>query len=155
MENKKKRDLVSRPGTDLAGQQRRTNPVIARMTGDLLARARAHDLSAARFRIGEYLLREPDYRQILHWAEALGMAPEGVLEELAASRVEPKEWEHWMDSEPIAFALEDGAIVSLAWDFDRMPLIPETWQEGLQIRTLGFQKGDWPDASTALRPHLP
>ena len=71
MAHGKKDSLVHRPGTGLAGQERRTSPVIARMTRDVLARAAAHGLSQARFRIGEHLLREPDYRQILSWAEAL------------------------------------------------------------------------------------
>lgn len=65
LQDSKSNALVPRPGTGLAEVSRRTNPVIARMTRDVLARAQAQALSAARFRIGEYLLREPDYRQML------------------------------------------------------------------------------------------
>jgi hypothetical protein len=68
--------IVPRSGTDIAETTRRPNPVIARMTNDVLARAEARGLSAARYRVGGYLLREPDHRQILHWAEALSMTPE-------------------------------------------------------------------------------
>lgn len=143
--------LVHRPATGLVGSEKRTNPVIARMTQDLLVRAQASGLSRARFRIGDYVLREPDYRQILLWADALGMAPETVLAVLAETRKEPGWHNHY---EPITFAVEDGAIVSLAWDFYRLPTIPEPWLPGLLIRTLGFIY-NWPDVGTVLRPILP
>jgi hypothetical protein len=91
MEHDKKHPLVPRPGTDITTPGRRTSRVMAVVTGDILARARTQDLGAARFAIGEYLLREPDYRQILRWAEAAGLAPEVVLERLAESSVEPVE----------------------------------------------------------------
>ena len=44
--------IVPRPGTDLAETGRRANPIIARMTRDLLAQAESHGLSRARYRIG-------------------------------------------------------------------------------------------------------
>ena len=55
--------LVPRPGTGLAETGRRTHPVLARMSRDLLARAEAQGLSTARYRLGKYVFREPDYRQ--------------------------------------------------------------------------------------------
>ena len=133
MTDETKKALIQRPGTGLAGPGPHTSPVIARMTQDVLARARAGGLGLGRFRIGDYLLREPDYRQIRRWAAALEMAPEALLVDLAACRLEPKSWE---DFESIGFALEDGAIVSLAWGFDRLPLIPATWEPGLLVHTL-------------------
>lgn len=151
MADSKRNALVPRPGTEVAGPGRRTPRVIEEMVRDVLARAMEQGMSQARFRIGDTALREPDYRQILHWAEALGKAPEEVLATLAACRVEPESWERW---EAVAFAVEDGAIVSLAWDFERLPLIPETWETGLRIRTLGL-RGEWPHDSAALRPSLP
>jgi hypothetical protein len=54
--------LVPRPGTGLAETGRRTHPVISRMSRDVLARAKAQQgLSKARFRLGKYAFREPDY----------------------------------------------------------------------------------------------
>ena len=151
MERKKTNAIVHRPGTDVFGLGRGTSPVIARMTRDVLARGGAQALGVARFRIGDHLLREPDYRQILQWAEALGMAPETVLEVLVSSELTTESC-GW--SEPIAFALEEGAIVNLTWDFDRLPLVPEIWESGLLVRTLGF-RGAWPEPAIALRPSLP
>ncbi len=150
MADETKNALIQRPGTGLAGTGPHTSPVIARMTRDVLARAKAGGVSLARFRIGEYLLREPDYRQMLRWAAALEMAPEALLTELAACRLEPEPGE---DSEPIGFAIENGAIVNLAWSFDRLPLIPAFWEPGLLVHTLGY-RGKWPDVATPLRPVL-
>jgi Leucine-rich repeat (LRR) protein len=152
MKRDKKNALIHRPGTGIStGTGRRTSPIIERMAQDVLARAKAQALKTARYRIGEYELREPDYRQILRWAEELEMAPEAVLAVLAESRVEPESWQDW---EPIGFAVEDGAIVSLAWDFERLSLVPQVWEPGLVIRTLGFA-GEWRDPAVALQPVVP
>jgi Leucine-rich repeat (LRR) protein len=153
MTDELKNALVHRPPTGLVGSEMRTSPVIARITQDVLARAQASGLSRARFRIGDYVLREPDYRQILLWAEALKMVPETLLTVLAGTRWEPR-WRWEKNYDPITFALEDGAIVRLAWDFDRLPVIPMSWLPGLLIRALGFC-GAWPDVGTALKPVLP
>jgi hypothetical protein len=125
--------LVPHAGTELGSVRRRTHPVISRMSRDVLARAKAQQgLSKARFRLGKYAFREPDYRQILDWAEALGQAPDWVLKQLEASRLKPTEWKDW---EPINFVVEDGAMLSLVWDFHRLPLVPEAWQDGLRIHS--------------------
>ncbi len=155
MEHDTKHPLVPRPGTDITTPGRRTSRVMEVVTGDILARARAQDHGAARFPIGDYLLREPDYRQILRWAEAAGLAPQEVLERLAESAVEHVTGDRWgEDWLPIGFSVEDGAIISVAWDFDRLPFISDNWELGLLIRTLGF-KDEWPDVATALCPVLP
>jgi hypothetical protein len=143
--------LVPHPGTDLTKTGRRTNAVIARMTRDVLARAESHGISTARYRLGQYVLREPDYLQILDWAEALRKAPEWVLTQLEESRLEPNKLQNW---EPIAFFVEDGAIRSLVWDFKRLPVVPESWRLGLLIQTLGLM-GKWPKPDSILRPNLP
>jgi hypothetical protein len=106
-------------------------------------------LDAARYSIGSHLLREPDYRQILRWAETSGMAAEEVMERLADSSVR-----FAYEVMPMVFAVEDGAMVSVVWDFGVFPFIPDNWESGLVIRDLGFA-GKWPDAATALRPRLP
>ncbi len=149
-----KHPLVPRPAAEIAAPGRRTPRVVAVVTGDILARARAQDLGAARVPLGEYLLRAPDYRQILRWAEASGLAPEAVLERLAESSVPYPQDPRSDDAETIRFSLEDGAMVRVAWDFRRLPFIPDSWESGLLIRDLGF-RGRWPDVAIALRPVLP
>jgi hypothetical protein len=118
-------------------------------TCDVLRRAERRALDAARYRIGSYSLREPDYRQILRWAEASGMAAEEVMERLAGSSVR---FAH--EEPPIGFVVENGAMDSVAWDFGVFPFVPDNWEAGLVIRTLGFE-GQWPDVAIALRPRLP
>jgi hypothetical protein len=152
MEDDKKNQLVRRPGSELGTPGRRTNRVMEGMTRDILARAKAQGLSAARFRIGDYLLREPDYRQIMRWAEAGGMRPEEVLERLAGSVVELPRSEPGI--EPIRFSMEDGAMLSVAWDFERFPFTPDSWESGLLIRELGFESTR-SNATIILRPNLP
>ena len=154
MADETKNALIQRPGTGLAGTGPHTSPVIARMTRDVLARAQAGGVSLARFRIGEYLLREPDYRQIRRWAESLGMTPEALLAQLAWCRLELFR----EDVEPFEFTIEDGAIVSLVWNFDRLPFCPAPWEPGLLVRALGLvfrYLGRRPGPVTPLRPVLP
>ena len=116
--------------------------VLGGTPGDEIPVAKEEEKIEARFAIKDTLLREPDYQQILLWAEALGMAPEAVLMILAAGQ------------DPDGFALEDGAMVCLVWDFERLPLIPTTWVSGLLIRDIEF-RGKWPDGDTVFRPALP
>ena len=143
--------LVHRPETGLTGPGQRTSPILDRMTQDLVARAEGGGLSLARFRLGDYLLREPDYLQILSWAKSLGMKPRALLAVLADSQLESNSLQ---SSAPIGFVVKDGAIVSLAWDFARLPIIPADWVPGLLVHSLGF-RGKWPDADRDLRPVLP
>jgi hypothetical protein len=150
MNREKNNALVQRTGTEISSTGRRISPVIARMTREVLAQTKAHSLSQARFRIGEYLLRKPDFRQIQLLANDLDMAPWEVLEHLVSSRLEPERWEN---VEALGFAVEDGAIRSMVWDFDRLPIIPKVWQEGIQIRDLGLA-GEWPEHDFELQPRI-
>ena len=116
----------------------RTNPdgVMARMTRGVLAGVGAGRALVAetRFRLGEYDFREADYRQIRSWATALGLSPEVVLERMVTGRCSSESGLH----EDIAFGVEDGAIVSLAIDFLKLPITSFEWQPGLQIKRLAF-----------------
>lgn len=150
MTDEKTNALIYRPASGLSKPDRGSNPILRRITQDVLTRAQDNRLSGARFRVGGYLLREPDYRQILRWSDALGMPPEEVLETLAEIRVQSERGGNY---NPITFGIEDGAIVSLAWDFRYMPLIPVVWERGMLIRDLGFC-GDRPGGAIGLCPVL-
>ena len=130
--------LIHRPTTEITKQGGGTSPVIARMSQDVLDRANA------RFRLGEYLLREPDYNQILLWAEAMDMSPEQLLEHLC---------EGYRFEEDIKFVVEHGSIVSCVWDFEHLPLLPNTWLDGLRLRVLAFT-GNRSESYDALAPSL-
>ena len=66
----------------------RPDSIIGRMTRDALHSTEAIKLSNELFRIGEYLFRAPDFRQIQWWASELGMPPEQVLEVLENADIE-------------------------------------------------------------------
>ena len=104
------------------------------MTRDVLNRTRSLEVSQARFKLGDYEFREPDYRQILRWAEELEMAPEVVLEGL--ERGHPLQaWVSELESELV---VEDGAIKELWWHPENFNFFPEVSEKGLIIRSLGF-----------------
>ena len=115
---------------------RRTNPIMQRMTRDILALLEEQNrLEQVRFTLGDYEFREPDYQQILRWAEAWGRSAEEVLEKL----VEPV-FEDYCPERQIMFTVLDGRIHSLVWDYDEISPAKEwTWHEGLAIETLVFQ----------------
>ena len=98
--------------------------------------------SADRFRIGDYELREPDHRQILVWAKALSIKPPELLRRLASTvleKVQARPFESEGARQEISFEIRDGALVSLAWDFDELPLVNFQWVEGLRVEKLGFK----------------
>ena len=85
MTHDNKKGLIPRSSSEVAGDGRRKSPVIKRMTRDVLTRAEVHGVDQSRFRIGDYEFREPDYRQVLQWAEVGNLAPERVVEHLSKS----------------------------------------------------------------------
>ena len=111
-----------------------------RMTRDILALLEEQKrLEQVRYTLGDYELREPDYQQILRWAEAWGCSAEEVLE-----RLEKSVFDDW-DSEPvrqIMFTVVDGRIHSLVWDCDQFSAEGWTWHEGLNIETLAFSSAN-------------
>jgi len=121
------------------------------MTRGVASHGEAHGRSQARCRVGDYLFRDLDYRQVQQWASALDITPEKVVGHLAFSSLES-------DSLPqpkyITFVVEDGAIRSSTWALDYLPIIPKTWLDGLLIRELGFTEG-WANPHSALNLYLP
>lgn len=122
--------------------------IATRMAENLLDVARSQEralVAQRRHRIGDYEFREADYAQIQRWARMLGMDPEKVVEVLASSQISPYD-----DKINADFQVTDGAIVSLAWDFNLLPLIDWAWGRGLQIRCLGIL-----NAPSGILPPLP
>ena len=111
--------------------------ILASIVSDALALARSHQksLAAARFRVGDYEFCDPDYRQILVWAEALKIDPEKLIRRLEVISFERFDDDDNME-EIITFTVENGTIASLAWDFDALPITKFDWVDGLFIRAL-------------------
>ncbi len=111
--------------------------IATRMAENLLGVARSQERALAaqlRYRIGDYEFREADHAQIQRWARRLGMAPEKVVEVLATIG----EKDVCICDAAIAFSVEDGAIVSLVWDFALLPLTDWLWGQDLQIADFGI-----------------
>ena len=101
--------------------------ILSQMVWDalVLAKPKGSALAVSRFRIGDYEFCDPDYRQILQWAKAL--------------RVEPEEIVRRMESEKNTFAVIDGKIDSLVWNFELLPITNFEWLSGLSITKLIFK----------------
>ena len=107
-----------------------------RMAENLLDVARSQERALAaqrRYRIGDYEFREADHSQIQRWARMLGMEPKKVVEALASSQ--KKNSNNVIEAD---FRVADGAIASLVWDFELLPLTDWAWGRGLQIWRLGI-----------------
>ena len=82
MTDEERKALVVRPSSEVGRIGVGARNVLSHVVSDALVTARSRLTSPAtiRFRIGDYEFREPDYRQILLWAEALGKSPENILQ---------------------------------------------------------------------------
>ena len=128
--------LVPVPPGSLTQSTGGPHGVLARMSSDVLAIVQAKDrvLAQARFRLGEYEFRGPDYRQILRWAEALNLSPEQVLATLEASRFKSK----LEDELSVELGVVDGALSSLVWDLTKLPLDEFEWDDEVRVHTMAF-----------------
>jgi hypothetical protein len=104
--------LVVRGSRSLAEIDAGARSILSGVVTDALrvARGRETELVAALFRIGRYEFREPDYQQILIWAKALEIDPVALVDALEQTCFRYEEFPK------VAFAVAQGAIVSLAWD---------------------------------------
>lgn len=148
--------LVPRKGGGLI-QTAGGGRVLSQMVEGALERVRSREkaLREARFRVGAYEFREPDYRQILRWAEALDRSPESVVEVLKETQFKVLFWsqvvtmevfssdfflpEYDPEERTVVFSVIDGYLSSIVWDFAQLPLDHFAWEEGLRIHTLVFE----------------
>lgn len=110
-------------------------PILSGMVTEMLALHKdSFGLTEKRFRIGDYEWCEPDYRQILQWANALRMEPVMVIERLLASRPE------WPFVEDLPFwaatRMEGGRFVSLLWNLELLPLRDFELINGIAIKSI-------------------
>ena len=127
MPDENNRSLISLPDASLALARPKSGRVLSELVGDTLALALGKPLR----KIGEYEWCEPDYRQILLWAEALGLEPEEVIRRLLDRRTL-----HMPERDRTVFqetVFENGRIVKLNWDLNLLPISNFEWIEGLEI----------------------
>lgn len=151
--------LIPRPDVSLANTAAGPKRVMSAMVGDALAIGREEAVAqTARFRIGDYIWCEPDYRQILLWADALKIEPLTVIEHLLDDGT------FWgirgpaYSPENALTRFKDGRIDALHWDRRLLPLSEFRWVEGLQITSLTFSTESQPEwkapAFSLPLPHL-
>ena len=107
------RSIIPIPSQELTGPQIVGNRILGQMVDEVLALGRAEaDVEIPRFKIGEYVWCEAEYRQILFWAEALSDTPSSIIERLIAGKKSGNAPTHF----------QEGRIFSLAWGADWLPI---------------------------------
>ena len=146
MEPNQERSLIPRPSHELSASR---NRILAGMVEETLVLGREEAVAqTARFRIGDYVWCEPDYRQLLLWAEALKMEPVTVIEKLLAGKGSDagrigSRWHQMLSSEEITTKFQGGRMLSLSWNASELPLWDFRCVEGLAIKKLRLY---WPSA---------
>lgn len=90
----------------------------------------------ARFRLGDYEWREPDYRQIISWAEQQAVSPEDIINSLLDGEI--PSGVPWAGT-----VFENGRIKKLNWDFDRMSVPDLTFIDGLHLTHLSVCSSEY------------
>jgi hypothetical protein len=140
MNEKNGKALVPRPPSGVEKAVPGVKRILSGMVSDTLALAEQRAPAPTKFRIGDYEWCEPDYRQILIWAEATGLKPEAVVARLLDQQ-SVLEWqkEHlgdfWTYGEPL-FA--DGRLLKVHLDLRLLRHRRLEWINGLQITDLQF-----------------
>ena len=141
MADDERRALVVQGPRSLAEVGAGARNILSSVMSDALtvASAREKALVAARFRVRNYDFCEPDYCQIMIWAEALEIDPEILVQKFEKFCFTYVGFPNAYHRFPkVAFVVEQGAIVSLAWDVTALPLKKFDWVPGLTIRDFAF-----------------
>ena len=134
--NEDDRALIRHPSSTPIRTGVSRSGVLQRMTASTLQLMRQFPPPAAvpqRFTLGDIPFAEPDYRQLLIWAEALGLRPEELV-----LRLQQQPQEHYPLT--ISFKVVDGSIRDLVWDLSALPVADFAWVDGLKIEKLAFSE---------------
>lgn len=107
MTDRKGRELTPNLSTQLAPKSTSAKNLIDTSISDALATARSKGLANLKHKLGEYEFNEPDFQQILTWADQILESPEVILEQLQGD-----EDDMFMEG----FKVEDGSITSLTFN---------------------------------------
>jgi len=151
--------LVPQPSGSLVAAGPSGERIVAEMMSGALALSRVEAKADAalvpRFKIGEHVFCEPDYRQIMLWAASLEMEPETVIERLmkVPRYSDPWSYEPWQKCD--STKVVNGRLVQLAWDMESLPIRQFIWVEELEIESLIFvlsENHDCEDSHFSLHP---
>ena len=111
------------------------NALVGRMTTDLLSRVKSSQVIQERIHLGNYSFCLPDYKQMVKWSEIIEIDPLELLEIFENTICEP---EHDGSLDPIQFEVLSGSIRSMPWPLDSLGSLPNEWEAGLRILSLGI-----------------
>lgn len=125
--------LVPRPPGGVEEARPGAKRILSGMVEGALELAQKKPVSPVpqRFRIGDYEWCEPDYRQLLIWAQKLGVKAEVVVDELLSG--EKPAGVPWAET-----VFENGRIIKLNWDTELLPLRELELGHGLRITHLSL-----------------
>jgi hypothetical protein len=127
--------IITRSETGLTTSQPPSGRIVAEMVDGALGLSRAAMKSSAdlvpRFKIGDHLFCEPDYQQIMIWAQSLHFEPHKVVEYLLKPRI-------WWAGAPGQTHIENGRILSLLLDGNLLPLKSFNWVDGLVVEAFAL-----------------
>jgi Leucine-rich repeat (LRR) protein len=114
--------LVKRPSSAIEKAAPGAKRVLADMVSDTLT------LTLRKFRVAEYDLCEPDYLQLMAWAEQLKLSPDEVLRRLKSG----------LKPEGCKTIIENGCFIKLHWDPGLLPLSEFQISQKLRLIQLSF-----------------
>lgn len=140
--DKKENALVPRPSSAVEKTASGPKRILSGIVADTLALAIKEPRvpSPAKFRIGKYEWCEPDYRQILIWAEETGLMPEEVTtrlfdqQSLCKDRFGQPMTKPYFDG-PLFL---DGRLLRVNWDLKLLRCNRIEWVNGLEIIGIRF-----------------
>ena len=159
MDENNKFALVARPPGALEKVESGAQRILSGMVADTLALSPKEKVAspAVRSRIGDYELCEPDYRQVVIWADHLSLEPVQVIKHLFnGSSLFRTGRQLTLLPEFEGTAIEKGRFINLNWDWELLPLKHFKWVQGLEIMRLRLVcSPDRSDALTEFAPLLP
>jgi hypothetical protein len=130
--------LVPLAGSQLARHGSGVGRILDDMISSTLTTSQKEGALIPRCRIGDINFCEPDYRQMLLWADELAVTPEEVLQAL------------WNEKDTLFHKLgpsyetfnrtyiQEGRLKRLYWDFGRLPIRRFDWIEDLKFEAIHF-----------------
>ncbi len=135
--------LIIPPSSGLSHVRQQGGRILSEMVSQAKAEARkvaARSKSIEqqnRFKLGEHEFCEPDYQQILQWAQALKMEPLEVVRRLIFKFAK-------LDAADTDY--KNGRIIGLGWDFFKLPLRSFWLNDDViveDLRLSGLQGSNW------------
>lgn len=130
--------LVPLAGSQLARHGSGGGRILDDMVSSTLTTSQKEGALVPRYRIGNIDFCEPDYRQMLLWAEEMVMTPEEVL--LALWDGESNLFTGYTPAYEIfnSTYIENGRLKCVKWDFARLPIHRFNWIKDLEIEGLDY-----------------